>query len=70
MTLMNFPLRSGHSCCLLLVVDEVPLVLDRGPVLQGAVESVGVVPDEPFEHRSACVGSGGEVFVVDEFAFQ
>jgi hypothetical protein len=67
---VNFPLRSGHSCCLLLVVDEVLFVLDRGPVLQGAVESVGVVPDEPFEHRGASVGSGGEVFVVDEFAFQ
>jgi hypothetical protein len=67
---MNFPQRSGHSCRLLLVVGEVLLVLDRWPVLKGAVESVGVVPDEPQEHGGACVGAGGEVFVVDEFAFQ
>jgi hypothetical protein len=68
--LVNFPQRSGHSCCLLLVADDVLFVLDRWPILQGAVEPVAVVPDEPLEDRGSCLGSGGEVFVVDQFAFQ
>ena len=67
---VNFPQQSGHSCCLLLVVGEVLLVLDWWPVFQGAVQSLGVVPVEPLEHRGAGLGSGGEVFVVDELSLQ
>jgi hypothetical protein len=50
------------------VVGEVVFVFDGRAVLEAAVEPVGVVPDEPLEHRGACLGSGGEVFIVDELA--
>src|ERR1700682_5003708 len=48
---VNVPQPSGHSCCLLSVVGEVLFVLDGRSVLECAVEPVGVVPDEPLEHR-------------------
>lgn len=44
------------------MVGAVVFVLDRWPVLEAAVEPVGVVPGEPLEHGGAGFGAGGEVF--------
>ena len=55
---------------MLLLLVEVLFVFDWWSVFERAVESVGVVPREPFEHRGAGFGSRRKVLVVNRFAFE
>ena len=66
---VGFPHKTGQPLRSFLIVPRL-LELHRRHVPDGTVEPFSIVPNEPFEDGLARFLSGGEMCLVDEFAFE